>query len=384
MDALEKNGAHVVHEVRDEFDPIFDAFRRDIPPYSWLDFVKFMITIPLLPLRVANALFWVFACYFSYLTFGPRLTKQKKRHSKAVAANDAAQQQTTRANATDALGTGDTASERAAQPSNSTSNSVELVPAYRQKILTFCGRFCARMMLLSFGFVRVAYVDEPGYDYEEAKHYTVCSNHVSMIDILVFMSYNMPSFVAKESVSHIPLVGRIATAAQSLYVDRLSSGAGNVTEKIIQRQRALAELQDDKTPVAPLLIFPEGTTENGKCLIPFRSGAFVAGYPVSVYILKYPYSKLSPSYDTINGGWLILRLLTEMYNSVEIHRFKPYYPSEAEKKDAKLYAKKAAAYFADKGGLGLSEGSFPDKLEYFAIVRGTKLPAWVIPREQKS
>ena len=37
----------------------------------------------------------------------------------------------------------------------------------------------------------------------------------------------------------------------------------------------------------PMLLFPEGTTTNGRYLLPFKSGAFLAGYPVQPVILHY-------------------------------------------------------------------------------------------------
>lgn len=37
----------------------------------------------------------------------------------------------------------------------------------------------------------------------------------------------------------------------------------------------------------PILLFPEGTTTNGDYLLPFRTGAFIAGVPVQPTILKY-------------------------------------------------------------------------------------------------
>ena len=37
----------------------------------------------------------------------------------------------------------------------------------------------------------------------------------------------------------------------------------------------------------PMLLFPEGTTTSGRCLLPFKTGAFLAGLPVQPVILRY-------------------------------------------------------------------------------------------------
>ena len=37
-----------------------------------------------------------------------------------------------------------------------------------------------------------------------------------------------------------------------------------------------------------LLIFPEGTTTNGRLLITFKSGAFIPGVPVQPCVISYP------------------------------------------------------------------------------------------------
>ena len=46
---------------------------------------------------------------------------------------------------------------------------------------------------------------------------------------------------------------------------------------------------------------PEGTTTNGNYILPFKTGAFLAGTPVQPVILKYPYTRFSPAWDTISG-----------------------------------------------------------------------------------
>merc|ERR1712110_1089287 len=49
----------------------------------------------------------------------------------------------------------------------------------------------------------------------------------------------------------------------------------------------------------PLLVFPEGTTSNGKGLLEFRKGAFVAGKPIRPVLIKY-----TGSWDPSNTNFI--------------------------------------------------------------------------------
>lgn len=52
------------------------------------------------------------------------------------------------------------------------------------------------------------------------------------------------------------------------------------------------------SPFGPLT---EGTTTNGDYLLPFKTGAFLAKAPVLPVILRYPYQRFSPAWDSISG-----------------------------------------------------------------------------------
>ena len=47
---------------------------------------------------------------------------------------------------------------------------------------------------------------------------------------------------------------------------------------------------------------PEGTTTNGNYILPFKTGAFLAGTPIQPVILRYPYIHFSPAWETISGA----------------------------------------------------------------------------------
>lgn len=88
----------------------------------------------------------------------------------------------------------------------------------------------------------------------------------------------------------------------------------------------------------PLLLFPEATTTNGQFLLPFKSGAFLAGEPLQPVILQYGARRFSPSWESIIATRHIFLLLCNVFHTVTCYKLPVYYPSEQEKKDPILYA----------------------------------------------
>lgn len=47
----------------------------------------------------------------------------------------------------------------------------------------------------------------------------------------------------------------------------------------------------------PLLLFPEGTTSNGSCLLRFKTGVFAGGVPVYPVTVKFDVRRFSPAFE---------------------------------------------------------------------------------------
>jgi len=45
-----------------------------------------------------------------------------------------------------------------------------------------------------------------------------------------------------------------------------------------------------------VLLFPEGTTTNGRFLLSFQMGAFIPGYPIQPVVVRYPYVHFDQSW----------------------------------------------------------------------------------------
>ncbi|CDJ43063.1 acyltransferase domain containing protein, putative [Eimeria tenella] len=55
----------------------------------------------------------------------------------------------------------------------------------------------------------------------------------------------------------------------------------------------------------PIVVFPEGTTTNGRCLIQFRRGAFTALQRVQPCVLIYTWGCIHPAYELIPTPYFI-------------------------------------------------------------------------------
>jgi lyso-ornithine lipid O-acyltransferase len=94
----------------------------------------------------------------------------------------------------------------------------------------------------------------------------VVSNHLSYLDILLYSSVQPFVMVAKTEVRGWPLLGWLTAQAGTVYVQR---GGGPKTYRGVNA--AMAEAYRSGLPV---LFFPEGTTTDGACVLPFRRGLF--------------------------------------------------------------------------------------------------------------
>ncbi|XP_051139937.1 lysophospholipid acyltransferase LPEAT1 isoform X2 [Andrographis paniculata] len=250
---------------------------------------------------------------------------------------------------------------------------------WRRAVIVQTGRFLSRVMLFIFGFYWIGESRRADGELnhemvsgdqseEQERPGVVISNHVSYLDILYHMSASFPSFVAKRSVAKLPLIGLISKCLGCVYVQRelKSPNFKGVSGVVNDRIR---EAHQNK--LAPkMLLFPEGTTTNGDYLLPFKTGAFLAKVPVLPFILRYPYQRFSPAWDSISGVRHVILLLCQFVNYMEVIRLPVYYPSEQEKEDPKLYADNVRKLMAREGNLILSDIGLAEKRIYHAALNG--------------
>lgn len=255
---------------------------------------------------------------------------------------------------------------------------------WRRAVIVWCGRFLSRMLLFVLGFywISVSYRDielpdqnksssqNEGKDQSEEPERlgAIISNHVSYLDILYHMSASFPSFVAKRSVAKLPLVGLISKCLGCVYVQRESKSSDFKGVSGIVTERVKESHENSSAPM--MMLFPEGTTTNGDFLLPFKTGAFLATAPVRPVILRYPYQRFSPAWDSISGALHVFYLFCQFINHMEAVWLPVYYPSQEEKDDPKLYASNVRRLMAREGNLKMSDIGLAEKRIYHTALNG--------------
>lgn len=141
----------------------------------------------------------------------------------------------------------------------------------------------ARIEMLAFGYrfktrkLDFDYSEYLGPDYKETmklpkKISTIVSNHSSWFDPLLLNNIFACGFVAKREVKTAPVGGVIAMALGSIFISR--GGSPEELQKIVDEIDERQRMIEDYGEYPPFIVFPEGGTSNGSCILPFKRGAF--------------------------------------------------------------------------------------------------------------
>ena len=93
------------------------------------------------------------------------------------------------------------------------------------------------------------------------------ANHLSWLDIPVMHAARHCRFVSKSDIKDWPLIGGLATAAGTLYIERSSRR---------DALRVVHLMRDALQAGEVLAVFPEGTTGDGRILLPFHANLLQA------------------------------------------------------------------------------------------------------------
>lgn len=188
----------------------------------------------------------------------------------------------------------------------------------------------------------------------------VVANHVSWIDILLLTAVFGSGFIAKSSLQQVPLVASVTRALGCGFVDRSAKGAGTADDIRVEVQK--------RSGSNPLLIFPEGTTTNGKYLLRFKRGAFLAGTTVQPVVIQYHKAKnaFSPAWETCRIGWHLFGVLANGRVDATVRLLPEYEPKNEEKAQPEQFANSVRLTMAQAFSppVILSDSSFEDKREY--------------------
>ena len=162
------------------------------------------------------------------------------------------------------------------------------------------------------------------------------ANHLSWLDIPVMHAARHCRFVSKSDVQAWPLIGTLATAGGTLYIERSSRR---------DAMRMVRTMQEALERGEVLGVFPEGTTGDGREMLPFHANllqaAVVAQAPVQPVGLRFAdqatgATSFAPSYigdETLVGS--IWRTLTAPTIEAVV-RYGP--PEHADGRDRRVWA----------------------------------------------
>ncbi|KAK7274634.1 hypothetical protein RIF29_15730 [Crotalaria pallida] len=181
------------------------------------------------------------------------------------------------------------------------------MPKWRCRVM-WVTRCCARVILFSFGY---QWIKRKGRPAPREFAPIIVSNHVSYIEPIFYFYELFATIVASESHDSLPFVGTIVRAMQVIYVDRFSPSSRKHAIKEIKRRASCNRFPR-------VLLFPEGTTTNGRNLISFQLGAFIAGLPIQPVIVRYPHVHFDQSWGNVSLGMLMFRMITQFHNFLEV------------------------------------------------------------------
>lgn len=108
------------------------------------------------------------------------------------------------------------------------------------------------------------------------------ANHISFIDIVVLLATSPCRLVSKADVHHWPLIGPMAVALGTVFIER---------ESRRDAMRVVHHMAEAFAQGAVLAVFPEGTTGDGRELLPFHGNllqaAIATDTPVQPLALRY-------------------------------------------------------------------------------------------------
>lgn len=204
------------------------------------------------------------------------------------------------------------------------------MPFYSRKTREALVRWFFRRIARSFGIRTEIHGDHWLREFVEAdRGALVVSNHISWLDIVAVNAVQPMRAQAKKEVASWPLIGRMATAARSVYLDR---------ENLRSLPSAVDELMRAMRGGSLVNVSPEGTTWCGLARGRFRPAMFQAAIdadvPVIPFVIRY---RLENGHDTTAPAFVgDETLVTSLKRTartrglvLEVHVLDPIEPSVA-------------------------------------------------------
>ncbi len=105
------------------------------------------------------------------------------------------------------------------------------------------------------------------------------ANHISWHDIPILAGITGSAFVAQDGVRDWPIIGWLAKLNRTIFISRTDKQ--NVAQQVAELREAIAESWS-------VTLFPEGTTSDGRGLLPFKQSLFATLAPPPKPVMIQP------------------------------------------------------------------------------------------------
>lgn len=129
--------------------------------------------------------------------------------------------------------------------------------------------------LLKILQVKVVIRGDAGY-LKDKTSFLLVSNHISWLDIHVLNAIRPVTFVAKADVSSWPVFGYLAKILGTIFLKR---------EKLSDIKRVIHAMRVTIQSSGVVAIFPEGTSSDGRQVLPFKSNLFQSAVDANCAVL---------------------------------------------------------------------------------------------------
>ena len=142
------------------------------------------------------------------------------------------------------------------------------------------------------------------------------SNHLSYLDIILYQTQMPCVFVAKSEVAHWPVIGWLARAIGTLFINRKSR------RDVV---RVNAEIEEALLSGDGVILFPEGTSSKGESVLPFKTAILASvtnlGYPVYYASVTYKTPQNEPDASTTLCWWGDMTFADHVFNVLKLPAF---------------------------------------------------------------
>jgi len=178
----------------------------------------------------------------------------------------------------------------------------------------------------------------------------VTAPHATFIDPLI-IGMTRSTVVAKHSLANSPFVSSLARFIQVVFVNRGKEDSRKATRDAIDAYSTRVKASSPGEGYRQLLVFPEGTTTNGRALVHFKSGCFRSGVPVQPVLARFAGANRPDTltwtwgqgYGILGCTWLTMCMIN---TTVTIEFLPVYEPDARELADERAYARNVRDHMA--------------------------------------